>query len=152
VIAAWLVLLSTTALTFLLFHLPHGAAGIRQLVSATGGAHLAGYLLVVALACCAYGALFLLAGLYFGNPMVPGLLFLGWEVATPFLPPVLKAVSVVHYLSSLLPVPPSLGPLALLARPVDPWLAVFGLLVATAVLLVLAVRKARRLEVTYAAE
>jgi ABC-type transport system involved in multi-copper enzyme maturation permease subunit len=152
VIAAWLVLLSTTALTFVLFHLPHGAAGIQQLLSPTGASHLAGYLAVVALACCAYGALFLLAGLYFGNPMVPGLLFLGWEVATPFLPPALKALSVVHYLSSLLPVPPSLGPLALLSRPIDPWLAGLGLLAATAVLLVLAVRKARRLEVTYAAE
>jgi len=151
-IAAWLLLLPATAVTFVLFHLPHGAAGLRQVASATGTAHLAGYLAVVALACCAYGALFLLAGLYFANPMVPALLFLGWEVATPFLPPALKALSFVHYLSSLLPVPPSLGPLALLTRPVDPWLAGFGLLAATAVLLLLAVRKARRLEVTYAAE
>jgi ABC-type transport system involved in multi-copper enzyme maturation permease subunit len=151
-LAAWLLLLPSTALTFVLFHVPHGAAGIRQVLSATGAAHLAGYLAVVALACCAYGALFLLAGLYFGNPMVPGLLFLGWEVATPFLPPVLKALSFVHYLSSLLPVPPSLGPLALLTRPVDPWLAGIGLLAVTTVLLVLAVRTARRLEVTYAAE
>ena len=150
--AAWLLLLPATALTFVLFHLPHGTAGLRQVLSATGAAHLAGYLAVVALACCAYGALFLLAGLYFSNPMVPALLFLGWEVATPFLPPALKALSFVHYLSSLLPVPPSLGPLALLTRPVDPWLAGCGLLAATTVLLVLAVRKARRLEVTYAAE
>ena len=152
VIAAWLVLLTTTLLTFVLFHLPHGAAGVRQLLSATGVAHLAGYLAVVALACCAYGALFLLAGLYFRNPMVPALAFLGWEVATPFLPPALKAISVVHYLSSLLPVPPSLGPLALLTRPVDPWLAVLGLLTATGLLLALAIRAAGRLEVTYAAE
>ena len=152
VIAAWILLLPATALTFVLFHLPHGAAGMRQLLSATGAAHLAGYLAVVALASCAYGALFLLAGLYFGNPMVPALLFLGWEVATPFLPPALKAASFVHYLASLLPVPPSLGPLAVLARPIDPWLAGIALLVTTAVLLVLAVRRARRLEVEYAAE
>jgi hypothetical protein len=65
---------------------------------------------------------------------------------------VLKALSFVHYLSSLLPVPPSLGPLAVLTRPVDPWLAGCGLLAVTTVLLVLAVRTARRLEVTYAAE
>lgn len=152
VIAAWIVLLTSTGLTFLLFHLPHGAAGVRQLLSPAGLSDLAGYLAVVALACCAYGAAFLLAGLYFGNPMVPALIFLGWEVATPFLPPALKALSFVHYLGSLLPVAPSLGPLALLTRPVDPWLAVLGLLTATVLLLALAVRVAGRLEVTYAAE
>jgi len=39
-----------------------------------------------------------------------------------------------------------------LARPIDPWLAGIALLVTTAVLLALAVRRARRLEVEYAAE
>lgn len=151
-LSAWLVLLTATVLTYVLFHLPHGGAGIRQLLSGAGLSHLAGYLAVVALACCAYGALFLLAGLYFRNPMVPALLFLGWETATPFLPPLLKSLSVVHYLSSLLPVPPALGPLAVMAQPVEPWLAVIALLIATLVLLALAVRKASRLEVTYAAE
>jgi len=151
-LSAWLVLLSATALTFVLFHLPHGSAGFRQLLSAAGVGHLAGYLAVVALACCAYGALFLLAGLYFRNPMVPALLFLGWETATPFLPPMLKSISVVHYLGSLLPVPPSLGPLAVMTQPVDPWLAVIGLVAATAVFLAFAIRKASRLEVTYAAD
>ena len=107
---------------------------------------------MVALACPAYGALFLLAGLYFKNPMVPAVLFLGWEVATPFLPPALKALSIVHYLGSLLPVPPVMGPLAMLAQPVAPWLAILGLLVSIVVLLGLAVRKARRLEVTYSAD
>jgi ABC-type transport system involved in multi-copper enzyme maturation permease subunit len=151
-LSAWLLLLTTTAVTYVLFHLPHGSVGIRQLLSGAGIGHLAGYLAVVALACCAYGALFLLAGLYFRNPMVPALLFLGWETATPFLPATLKALSVVHYLSSLLPVPPALGALAVMTQPVDPWLAVIGLLVATAVFLALAVRKAKLLEVTYAAE
>lgn len=152
VLASWLVLLPTTAATFVLFHLPHGGNGVRQLLSATGLGHLAAYLGVVALACCAYGALFLLAGLYFRNPMVPALLFLGWETATPFLPPVLKAISVVHYLSSLLPVPPALGPLAVMAQPMEEWLAILGLIAATAAFLAVAVWKASRLEVTYAAE
>jgi hypothetical protein len=107
---------------------------------------------VVVLACISDGALFLLAGLFFRNPMVPAILFLGWEVLTPFLPPFLKAISVVHYLNSLVPVPPKLGPLALISQPVAPWIAVLGLAVVTGVALLLCVRKARRLEVTYATE
>ncbi len=42
--------------------------------------------------------------------MVPAVLFLGWEVLTPFLPGFLKMLSVVHYLGSLEPVPISQGP------------------------------------------
>ena len=150
--SAWILLLSATATTYVIFYLGHGSAGLRYLLSGTGIAQFAGYLGVVALACSAYGALFLLAGLYFKNPMVPAVLFLGWEVATPFLPPALKALSIVHYLGSLLPVPPVMGPLAMLAQPVAPWLAILGLLVSIVVLLGLAVRKARRLEVTYSAD
>ncbi len=150
--STWILLLSATTVVYVLFYVAHGSAGLRHLLSDSGIAQLAGYLGVVALACAAYGALFLLAGLYFKNPMVPAVLFLGWEVATPFLPPALKALSIVHYLGSLLPVPPVMGPLAMLAQPVAPWLAVLGLLVSIAVFLVLAVRKARRLEVTYSAD
>ncbi len=151
-VSSWILLLGATAVTYVLFYLAHGSAGMRHLTSAAGMGQFAGYLGVVALACAAYGALFLLAGLYFKNPMVPAVIFLGWEVATPFLPAALKAISIVHYLGSLLPVPPVMGPLAMLAQPVSPWLAILGLLASIAVLLGLAVRKAKRLEVTYSAD
>ncbi len=145
------VLLPATAALFVLYYIPHGASG-WSFVLGPGLGHLLRYLAVVALACVGYGALFTLAGLLFRNPMVPAILFLGWEMLTPFLPPVLKALSLVHYLSSFLPVPPAAGPLALVARPVSPPLALLALAVVTAVLLAGSMWQASRLEVTYSAE
>jgi ABC-type transport system involved in multi-copper enzyme maturation permease subunit len=150
--SAGLILFGATGATLVLFFLAHGADGLRFLLSAAGMTQLVGYLWVVALGCIAYGALFLLAGLYFRNPMVPAILFLGWEVATPFLPLVLKRLSIVHYLGSLLPVPPSMGPLAILSQPVAAWIAVLGLMAAAVILLYASARKARVLEVTYSAD
>ncbi len=147
-----LILVPTTAITYLLMSAAHLRLGLETVFNPTTLGHLVQYLIVVVLACISYGALFLLAGLFFRNPMVPAILFLGWEVLTPFLPPFLKAISVVHYLNSLVPVPPKLGPLALISQPVAPWIAVLGLAVVTGVALLLCVRKARRLEVTYATE
>ncbi len=151
-VSSLLVLLSATAGTFVLFYLTHGSSGLAYVVSGDGFSQLIGYLSVVTLACVAYGALFLLAGLFFKNPMIPGILFLGWEVATPFLPPLLKTLSFVHPLTSLLPVPPALGPLAILAQPMDPWIGVALLLTATFALLWASSRKAKRLEITYSAD
>ena len=94
----------------------------------------------------------MLAGLFFKNPMVPAVLFLGWEILTPFLPALLKSLSFVHYLVSFAPVPVSLGAFALLARPVSWWVAVLALLVSSAALVYLASLVARRLEVTYSVD
>jgi hypothetical protein len=133
-------------------YLPHGSAGITLVLSGKGVLNLASYSLIVALACCAYGALFMVAGLYFKNPMVPAVLFLGWETLTPFLPTLLKALSFVHYLVSFAPVPVSLGAFALLARPVPDWVALLALLLSSVALVWIASRVARRLEVTYSAD
>lgn len=149
---ALLVLLPTTVLTFLLVYLPHGRAGRAIMLSGAGLADLAGYLLIVALACLAYGSLFLLAGLYFKNPMVPAVLFLGWEMLTPFLPPLLKFLSFVHYLASFAPVPVTVRAFTLLAQPVAWPLALVALVAASALLVFLATRVARRLEISYAAD
>jgi len=152
VLSAVMLLAPATALTYLLVYLPHGRAGLSLMSSAAGVSSLLAYLLIVVLACFAYGALFMLAGLYFKNPMVPALIFLGWETLTPFLPALLKSLSFVHYLVSFAPVPVSLGAFALLARPVAGWVALLALLASSAVLVFLASRAARRLEVTYSAE
>ncbi len=151
-LSSTLILVPTTALTFVLMYAAHLRLGAATVFNPTTLGHLVQYSVVVTLACVGYGALFTLAGLYFRNPMVPAILFLGWEVLTPFLPPFLKAISVVHYLNSLVPVPPKLGPLALLSQPVAPWIAVLGIAVVTCVSLWLSTLKARRLEVTYATE
>ncbi len=150
--SALLILVPATVATFVLTYVPQLGLGARAVFTPTILGHLLQYLLVVVLACLAYGALFLLAGLYFRNPMVPAIIFLGWEVLTPFLPPFLKALSIVHYLTSLTPVPPVMGPLALLAQPISPWLAVVGIVLASGVLLAVGRWKATRLEVTYATE
>jgi ABC-type transport system involved in multi-copper enzyme maturation permease subunit len=143
----------TVAITYLLFHWPLGlGALLRHLTAGPGLGQMASYAAVVVLACIGYGAVFLLAGLFFKNPMVPAILFLGWEILTPFLPKILKALSLVHYLGSLNPVPVSQGPFALLASPVPAWLAVSGLLGFSAVMLALAAWKARHLEITYSVD
>jgi ABC-type transport system involved in multi-copper enzyme maturation permease subunit len=152
VLSAILVLVPTTALTYLLVYLPHGSRGLGIAFSASGIGHLAAYTAIVVLACVSYGALFLLAGLFFKNPMVPAVLFLGWEVLTPFLPQFLKAVSLVHYLVSFAPVPVTLAAYAILAKPVSWWIALMALLAASAVLVFLATRVARRLEISYSAD
>lgn len=152
VLSAALLLVPATVLTYLLVFLPHGRAGLTLMSSAVGLANLLAYLLIVILACFAYGALFMLAGLYFKNPMVPALIFLGWETLTPFLPALLKSLSFVHYLASFTPVPVSLGAFAILAKPVSWWVALLALLASSAILVFLASRAARHLEVTYSAE
>jgi hypothetical protein len=66
---------------------------------------------------------------------------------------VLKKVSVIHYLESLLPVsiPPSSG-IQILADPASPWVAIPGILALAAVLVTIAVKRVRRLEVLYGVE
>lgn len=151
-VSATLLLAGMVLATLFLFYLPHGAGGLEHLASAAGLREVFAYLMITGLACAAYGALFLLAGLFFKNPMVPAGLFLGWEILTPFLPGFLKALSVVHYLGSLEPVPISQGPFALMAQPVPGWLAVGALLLISAGLVSIAARTARTLEITYATE
>ncbi|HEX4823694.1 MAG TPA: hypothetical protein VFV19_05250 [Candidatus Polarisedimenticolaceae bacterium] len=152
--AALFLFNGTTLATWLLWYGGHGpAALIDRATSGHGLAELGAYLLVTTLACIGYGAAFLAAGVYFRNPIFPALLFLGWELINIFLPPVLKSLSLIHYLESLCPVsvPPDSG-IAILADPASPWVAIPGLLALAAVLVALAAAKARRLEVLYGIE
>ncbi len=107
---------------------------------------------ITALACVGYGAVFLIVGLFFRNPVIPALLIYGWEWLNFLLPPLLKKVSVIHYLHSLAPVPPPSGPFAVLAEPTPAWISVPSLLVFTALTLVLAGLHIRRQEISYAGE
>jgi ABC-type transport system involved in multi-copper enzyme maturation permease subunit len=151
-ISAALAMAATVALTWVLFYVPHGSLGFSYIASGRGLGELAAYVGITVLACAAYGALFLLAGLFVKNPMVPAMLFLGWELLTPFLPGYLKALSIVHYLGSLEPVPVSQGPFALLAQPVPGWLAVLALVAISLGLLALAAWRTRALEITYSVD
>lgn len=114
--------------------------------------HLLAYLGVTILACIGYGAVFLLVGLFFRNPIIPGLMLYGWEWINFLLPPLLKKISVIHYLQSLVPVPMSEGPFAVLAEPTPGWIAVPSLFLFTAAVLFVASRHIRRMEISYAGE
>ena len=152
VLSAIFFLVPATALTYALVYLPHGSAGLQLVLSGEGLSNLASYLLIVVLSCFAYGAFFMLAGLFFKNPMVPAVLFLGWETLTPFLPPLLKTLSIVHYLASFMPVPVTLGAFALLSMPVAWWVALLTLCFLSSALVFVATRVAHGLEVTYSAD
>lgn len=117
-----------------------------------GASQLAAYVGVTVLACIGYGAMFLIVGLFFRNPIIPGLVLYGWEWINFLLPPLLKKVSVVHYLNSLVPVPMSEGPFAVLVEPTPAWIAVPGLLLFTAVVFFLASLHIRRMEISYAGD
>lgn len=117
-----------------------------------GAGHLLAYLGVTILACIGYGAVFLIIGLRFRNPIIPALILYGWEWINFLLPPGLKKVSVIHYLQSLVPVPMSEGPFAVLAEPTPAWISVPGLVIFTTVVLFLAGLHIRRMEINYAGE
>jgi hypothetical protein len=140
-----------TAVSFALCYLPYDGAG-RFLLHGPGLGHLAAYLGVTFLACVGYGAVFFALGLFGRSPAIPAVAIFGWEWLNFLLPPVLKRISIVHYLESLCPVPLSKGPLALLADAPSPWLAIPGLLLLTATLLAFAAWKVRRMEVRYEEE
>ena len=124
----------------------------RYFLAGTGVSDLLTYVGVTVLACVGYGAVFLLVGLFFRNPIIPGLLLYGWEWINFLLPPGLKKISVIHYLQSLVPVRMSEGPFAVLVEPTPAVIAVPSLLLFTGVVLFLAGRYIRRMEISYAGE
>jgi hypothetical protein len=124
----------------------------RHFLDGPGASQLLAYLGVTILACVGYGAVFLIVGLFFRNPIIPGLILYGWEWINFLLPPGLKKVSVIHYLQSLVPVPMSEGPFAVLAEPTPAWVSVPSLLVFTGIVLILAGLHIRRMEISYAGD
>ncbi len=124
----------------------------QYLVSGPGFGQVLAYMGISVLACVGYGAVFMVIGLFFRNPIVPALLVYGWEFINFLLPPVLKKISVVHYLQSLMPIPMSEGPFAVVAEPTPAWIAIPGLIVFTLVVLFLASIRIRRMEIRYGGE
>jgi len=99
---------------------------------------------------------FLALSLLFKNPIVPGLVLLGWETIAPILPAWAQRLSVTSYLRHLCPVQlPAEGPLAIftvVAEPVAPVIAILGLLCLSVAVLVLSCFLIDRIEITYTAE
>ena len=128
------------------------AESTRYFFGGAGAGQMLSYLGVTILACIGYGAVFLIVGLFFRNPIIPGLVLYGWEWLNFLLPPLLKKVSVIHYLQSLVPVPMSEGPFAVLVEPTPAWIAVPSLILFTGVVLFLASLHIRRMEISYAGD
>jgi ABC-type transport system involved in multi-copper enzyme maturation permease subunit len=141
---------------FCLIYARFGSTGRSYIFDGPGLAQLGSYLVVTALACVGYGAVFLALSLLFKNPIIPGAMLLGWEAVAPIFPSWAQRLSVTFYLQHLCPVKlPVDGPMAIftiVAEPVAPFIAVFGLLCLTLAILVLSCFLIRRLEVTYTAE
>ena len=151
--AAAFFFVGAVAVSLVLLCVPDGAsAALEQLLEGAGLGRSVAYLGITALACLAYGAVFLATSLFFRNPFIPAVAILGWESINFLLPPALKKVSVYYYLVSLCPVQVSQGPFALLSEPTPAWISVPGLLALTAVVLLVAGYRIRRTEIIYGAE
>lgn len=153
-LAAFILFNGVTLATWTLLYLTLGPSALaNHLLSASGLFELGSYLLVTSLACVGYGAVFLAAGVFFKNPIVPAIVILGWESINALLPPVLKKISVIHYLESLCPVSiPLDSGIAILADPASPWVAIPGLFLLAALLVYVASLRVKRLEILYGVE
>jgi len=129
-----------------------GGSGTDGVLRGTSLAHLFGYLGTTVLGCVGYGAVFLLVGLFFRNPIVPAFIILVAEMLNPFLPSVLKKISVIFYLKSLLPVPLKEGPVSIITEPASAWLTVPGLILFAALTMLIAALRIRRMEISYASD
>lgn len=122
--------------------------------------HAAIYVGVTILACIGYGAFFLVAGMLFRNPIAPAAIALIWEGINPFLPNILKQISIIYYLKSLCPVdvpadpgtPPLLALLISNGDPVSAPLAILGILAVAAIAIYISSIQVQRMEVNYTTE
>jgi hypothetical protein len=138
---------------FLMSRVPEAAVhGSGAFFNPTALRLAATYVGITVLGCVGYGAVFLVMGLVFRNPILPALAIYGWEVINFLLPPVLKMVSVIHYLQSLTPIPVSEGPFAVLAAPTPAAVAIPGFLVVTAAVLAFSGFWIRRMEIRYGSD
>jgi len=144
---------ATTIICMLLIYLPHfPSESARFFFDGPGMGQLLTYAGITILACIGYGAFFLVVGLFFRNPIIPAIVLYLWEWLNFLMPPLLKKVSVIHYLNSLTPVPVSEGPFAVVAEPTPAWIAVPSLVIVTALVLIVASYRIRRMEISYGSE
>jgi hypothetical protein len=144
---------SSVAGSFLLLGRHFGAAWTDYLRHGPGMSQLGSYMLVTALACIGYGAVFLMCGILFKNPMIAAAVVWVWEGINPFLPSLLKKISVIFYLKNLcpveVPVPPPFNVMVVDANPPPFWIAVPALLAVALILLIYSAISARQAEISY---
>jgi ABC-type transport system involved in multi-copper enzyme maturation permease subunit len=142
--------------SFSLMYFGHGPAGLAYVFDGPGLNQLSAYAGITVLACIGYGSLFLALSMVFHNPIVPGIVLLGWEAINPVLPSLMQKLSVIFYLRHLAPVDvPAEGLFALLTvvtEPVPAWAATMGVLCVASLVLVFSCVRARRIEISYTAD
>lgn len=144
---------TTTVVALLILYLPHFyLQSGRSFIEGRGLSHLLSYAGITVLACVGYGAFFLVVGLFVRNPIIPALVLYGWEWLNFLLPALLKKISVIHYLNSLMPVPLSEGPFAVVAEPTPASIAIPSMLVVTLLVLILAGYRIRHMEIRYGSD
>ena len=147
-------------LAFAVLIWPHDAVEVQAYWNAGGMAHAFWYAAAAVLGCVGYGSVFLAVGLYVRNPIIPAAVLLAWEGVSGILPHVLQKISILYYVQSLCPVPAPMDDdaptlIRLLAAPAAPASrpgAILGLLVLSALVLWIASRAVRRMEISYGAE
>ena len=150
---AIVVFCGSTAASFLLIGRHFGPAYTDYILHGPGLSQLGSYVMVAALACVGYGAVFLMCGLLFRNPMIPAAVVFVWENLSPFLPTLLKKISVIFYLQSLcpveVPVPPPFSVMVIDSDPTPAWIAAPGLIAVALVILAYTAVSARQTEISY---
>jgi hypothetical protein len=142
-----------TIAAMLLLYVPHfWSESIRFFLEGQGMTQILTYAGITALACLGYGAFFLVVGLFIRNPIIPALLLYGWEWLNFLLPPLLKKVSVIHYLNSLVPVRFRRDRSQSVADPTPAWIAIPSLLIVTAGVLLLSGYRIRHMETRYGSD
>ncbi|HET6645751.1 MAG TPA: hypothetical protein VFH01_00400 [Pyrinomonadaceae bacterium] len=142
-----------TVICMLLLYIPHfPSESGRFFFDGPGMGHLLTYAGITILACIGYGAFFLVVGLFFRNPIIPALVLYGWEWLNFLMPPLLKKISVIHYLHSLTPIPVPEGPFAVVAEPSPAWIAIPSLIVVTILVLIAASYRIRHMEIRYGSD
>lgn len=152
-VTAIILFTTTTVVAMLLLYVPHFySQSLRYFTEGQGLTQILTYAGITILACVGYGAFFLVVGLFIRNPIIPALLLYGWEWLNFLLPPLLKKISVIHYLNSLTPVPISEGPFAVVAEPTPAWIAIPSMLGVTLIVLVIAAYRIRHMEIRYGSD
>jgi hypothetical protein len=139
---------------------PHDPVELQAYWNAGGVSHAFWYAAAAAFGCVGYGSVFLAVGLYVRNPIIPAAVLLAWEGTAGILPHALQKISILYYLTSLCPVPAPMDNdvpmlIRLLAAPAAPAsrpAAILGLLLLSALVLWIASRAVRRMEISYGGE
>jgi ABC-type transport system involved in multi-copper enzyme maturation permease subunit len=144
--------LTTAGSLFFLYYARGYQASMSFLFDGPGLKQCLAYIGITILACVGYGAVFMVIGLFFRNPIIPALLAYGWEWVNFLLPPLLKKISIIHYLHSLSPIPVNEGPLATVVDPTPAWISIPSMIAFTTIVLILASVRIRKMEIKYGNE